>query len=151
MPEEMNKELVRAVKKGASLVKRVKMGKVKEFTGSTAQSIGSLTRVKGIGSVRAQIGPKTKEGKDAFVIMEKGRDPGAKKPWIHDLTDWVGKKWGLSGNEVIRGANRLAISIHLKGTEGTPIRPSVLQETHTRVTGFIQTAVNKIIEKMVVK
>jgi len=154
MPDEMNSILIKAVKKGAGRVRSVEASKIKKFTGSTARDIRSRTYIRGIGSVTAKIGPK--ERNDVFMVLERGRGPGKKMPWIWDLAEWAEAKHLITpspGYQAKTNATLYAIahSIHKKGTKANPVRRSVVAETHNQVMGFIQDAVNKIIEKLVVK
>ena len=69
-------------------------------------------------------------------------------PWVHDLMEWVEKKWGASS---LQDAYRLARSIHEKGITGTPIAKPVIEETKDRIIGLIKDATDKIVERLVVK
>ena len=147
MPVEMNRYLTTAVRKGSALVKGTEVPRVKRFSGSTADSIKSSVRVKGIGSVTGVIGPDRKRA-HIFRIMQSGRAAGAKQPWVYDLLEWVEKKWGSSS---LQDAYRLARSIHEKGIEGTPIAKPVIEETRNRILGLIKEATDKIVKGLVVK
>ena len=147
MPEEMNRFLTIAVRKGSTLVKGTEVPRVKRFSGSTADSIKSSVKAKGIGSVTGVIGPDRKRA-HIFRFMQYGRAPGATTPWVYYLMDWVEKKWGASS---LKDAYRLARSIHEKGIEGTPIAKPVIEETRGRIIGLIKEATDKIVERLVVK
>lgn len=157
MPSEMNSILIKAVKKGAGRVRSVEASKITKFSGSTARDIRSRTYIHGIGSVTAKIGPK--ERNDVFMVLERGRGKGKKAPWIWDLEEWAQKKGLLRINQNAKDSKQataaalygLARSISKKGTKARPVRPSVISATHGQVMSYIQDAVNKIIEKLVVK
>jgi hypothetical protein len=150
MPAEMNKEFVGAVRKGNTLMKKNMVPRVKRFSGSTANSIRSSLKVRGVGVVTGVTGPDRKRA-HIFRFMQDGRSPGARMPWIYDLVEWVEKKWGLSGDESKLAAFRLARSIHLNGIEGTPIAQPVLDEQKGTVVELLRKAADMVASKMVVK
>lgn len=160
MDESMNAELIGAVRKGGAVVRRIEAGKVRKFTGATSRSISSTTKVRGIGAVRAQIGPRSREAKDTFVILENGRPAKKKAPWVWDLEEWALAK-GLiaqitAGKNATKNAYNAALfvisrSIGRKGTQGAPIRTPTIQETQGMVLEFISKAVDRIVEKLVLK
>jgi hypothetical protein len=150
MPAEMNKEFVSAVRKGNALMKKNMVPRVKRFSGSTANSIRSSLKVRGVGVVTGITGPDRKRA-HIFRFMQDGRSPGARMPWIYDLVEWVEKKWGLSGDESKLAAYRLARSIHLNGIDGTPIAQPVLDEKNGAAVELLRKAADKVVEKLRVK
>lgn len=150
MPAEMNKEFVSAVRKGNTLMKKNLVPRVKRFSGSTANSIRSSLKVRGVGMVTGITGPDRKRA-HIFRFMQDGRTPGARMPWIYDLVEWVEKKWGVSGDESKLAAYRLARSIHLNGIEGTPIAQPVLDEKKSAVVDLLRKATDKVVQKLVVR
>jgi len=150
MPAEMNKEFVSAVRKGNTLMKKDLVPRVKRFSGSTANSIRSSLKVRGVGAVTGITGPDRKWA-HIFRFMQDGRKPGAQMPWIYDLVEWVEKKWGVSGEESKLAAYRLARSIHLNGIEGTPIARPVMEEKKGAVVDLLKKATDKVVQKMAVK
>jgi hypothetical protein len=150
MPEEMNKEFITAVRKGNALMKSSVVPRVKRFSGSTANSIRSSLKVRGIGSVTGVTGPDRKRA-HIFRFMQYGRAPGAKMPWLYDLMEWVEAKWGVSGEEGKQAAYRLARSIHVNGIKGTPIMEPVLEEKKSTVVALLKKATDAVVNKMVVK
>ena len=150
MPAEMNKEFVSAVRKGNALMKKNMVPRVKRFSGSTANSIRSSLKVRGVGVVTGITGPDRKRA-HIFRFMQDGRSPGARMPWIYDLVEWVEKKWGLSGDESKLAAYRLARSIHLNGIDGTPIAQPVLDEKKGAAVELLRKAADKVVEKLRVK
>ncbi len=150
MPASMNVYLTKAIRKGNTLVKKSEVPRVKRFTGSTANSIKSSVKAKGVGSVIGITGPSNRRV-HVFRLMQMGREPGARQPWLYNLTDFVEKKWGLSGTEGKQAAFKLARSIHVKGIKGVDIARTVLEEKRNAIIGLILKAADEIVQKMVVK
>jgi hypothetical protein len=150
MPAEMNKEFVGAVRKGNTLMKKNLVPRVKRFSGSTANSIRSSLKVRGVGAVTGVTGPDRKRA-HIFRFMQDGRSPGARMPWIYDLIEWVEKEWGVSGEESKLAAYRLARSIHLNGIKGTPVAQPVLDEKKGAVVELLRKATDAVVQKLIVR
>ena len=150
MPGTMNTYLKKAISKGNTLVKKAEIPRVKRFTGATADSIRSSVKVRGIGDVMGITGPSNKRA-HIFRFMQTGREPGARMPWLHYLTDWVAKKWGLSGEEGEQAAYKLARAIHVRRIKGVDIAKTVLEQKRNEIIGLILKATDEIVKKMVVK
>ncbi len=158
MPEEMNKYLVQAVRKGNKEMKGALVPRVKQFTGATAQSIGTRLKVNGIGSVTGITGPSDK-GRNArahvFRFMQYGsyyENRKNRQPWVHDLIPWVEAKFGTkTEQESMQAAYALARSIKQKGIKGTPVVRTVMEQKKSVVLGYLKTALDKITAGMRVK
>jgi hypothetical protein len=146
----MNKEFITAVRKANTLVKGAVVPRVKRFSGSTANSIRSSLKVRGIGSVTGTTGPDRKRA-HIFGFNQYGRAPGAKMPWLYDLLEWVSEKWGVDGDEARQAAYRLARSIHWNGIKGTPVMGPVMEEKKTFVVSMLKEATDRVVEKLRVK
>ena len=152
MPDELNEELVKAVKKGNLMNKKDLVPRVKKFTGSTASSIGSRVKIFGPGKVRGIVGPSGRRAHITLNIIQYGRKPMGTTPWLHYLTDWVESKWGLSGDEGKQAAYKLARSIHYKGIKGEgPIVKDVLNKNKSAIEKLLQKAIDTVLSKLVVK
>ena len=86
------------------------------------------------------------------AVIEFGRRPGARRPPVSALIEWVVSKWGAENeNEARSKAFILARSIGRKGIKARPILLKAWNAAKGNVTQAFDRAIQRITESMVVK
>ena len=156
-------------------VKKVEKGNVPRFTSKTANSIGSRVTAVGVGSAVLTIGPGSKrkhifrfieggaqwEGRAYSVSTWRGKERArnarsteriksglkANPSFLpaNQLLPWVRQKLGVSADEALHVAFKVAKSI---GRDGLKPRP-IVTPTVNQVKDTVVSAINETIRKMV--